>query len=78
MRENHEKMFEELSALEHEQWMIWAKEILSLEDISPERRERWEQYFVPYDELTDSVKNSDRVFARKSLEIFKKYQKENK
>lgn len=61
-----------LSALEHEQWMHWAKTILASENISAERRARWEADFVPYDQLPESVKKLDRVYARKVLDLLKR------
>jgi len=70
------QIFEELSALEHEQWLMWAKDILEKEDISEETRKRWEEYFVPYEVLPEGAKNLDRTFARKSLEVFKSFLEE--
>lgn len=66
------ELLEELSSLEHEQWILWAKNILEYENISKERRTRWEKYFVPYGDLEENVKNLDRVFARKSLKLLEK------
>ena len=58
-----------LAELEHEQWMCWAKNIMDTEDISDERRERWEKYMIPYDELPDDVKRMDRDWARRAFNI---------
>lgn len=69
---NEQQLLEALSALEHEQWMYWAKKMLAEETISPERRARWEASFVPYDQLPDDVKNQDRLYARKVLNLLKK------
>lgn len=64
------EMLEKIANLEHEQWMLWAKSILD-EPISQERRERWEKLFVPYDELTEGMKELDRKWARKVLDELK-------
>ena len=74
---NKKQLIESLSVLEHEQWMTWAKNILETENISSETRTRWEQYFVPYHDLPEDIKNLDRPFAQKSLELFEQYLKEN-
>jgi hypothetical protein len=63
-------LLEKLAALEHDQWIAWAQSIIETEpDISEERRARWQQYFVPYENLTDEVKEHDRVWARKVIEV---------
>lgn len=62
-------LLEKIAALEHEQWITWAKSILSTEEISNERADRWSKYFIPYEELSDDIKEHDRVWARKVLEI---------
>lgn len=64
-----EELIEKLAALEHEQWMQWAKDILKTEEINKERAERWEKLFVPYDELTEEMKEEDRKWARKVLNL---------
>jgi hypothetical protein len=64
-------VIEELAALEHDQWMGWAKDILESEQINKERVERWQELFIPYDELTEEMKEKDREWARKALKIVK-------
>lgn len=77
MNINERKLLEKLSSIGHEQWMQWAKDILDKENFSSKTRKRWESYFVSYVDLPEDVKDLDRTFAQKSIEIFKKYQKEN-
>jgi hypothetical protein len=66
---------EKLAELEHQQWMEWAKSLVSeLENLDKEKIEkrlkRWkEECFKPYSELTDEMKEFDREWARKVLEI---------
>lgn len=62
-------LLERLAELEHEQWMAWAKRIMETEPISEERRQRWQRYMVPYAELPEEVKEQDREWARKVLEV---------
>jgi hypothetical protein len=57
---------ERMAEVEHVQWMEWSKSVAP--EVSPERRERWKKYWVPYDQLPDDVKELDRAWARKALE----------
>jgi hypothetical protein len=67
-----ETLLEQLAALEHEQWMKWAKELMRKEKLSEERIARWEKdCFKPYEELTEEMKEFDREWARKVLKIVK-------
>jgi len=66
------ELLEELSALEHEQWVEWSKSVA--DDIKDdERLERWKTLWVDYDELDDENMENDREYARKVLEILAKY-----
>lgn len=69
---NDDELIEKLSDLEHEQWMKWAKTLMSKETLSDKRISRWEECFVPYSELTDEMQEYDRVWARKVLEVIRK------
>jgi hypothetical protein len=64
-----DSIVEKLAALEHDQWMDWAKNILETEEITAERAERWKDLFIPYDELSEEMKELDREWARKVLKI---------
>lgn len=66
-------VIDELAALEHEQWMTWAKDIIEEEDISDARAHRWMQYFIPYEELDEDIKELDRVWARKAFNMVVEY-----
>ncbi len=57
---------ERVAEVEHEQWTAWSKNVAP--EVSPERRARWEKYWVPYKDLPDEVKEQDRIWARKALE----------
>lgn len=62
------ELLEALAELEHEQWMRWAEPIMHTEPISEDRRKRWQKYMVPYADLPESAKESDRVWARRVIE----------
>lgn len=64
-------VLEELASIEHDQWMVWAQTILVTENISPEREARWKQYFVPYEELPEEVKEFDREWAWKVIDYLR-------
>lgn len=61
---------EQLAELEHIQWSHWTKYML--DNLTPENIERWRrQIDTPYGELSEKEKESDRVWARKVLEVIK-------
>jgi hypothetical protein len=60
-----ERLLERLAELEHEQWVAWSRAVAG--EVAPERRKRWEAMWVPYNQLPESVKEEDRVWARKVL-----------
>ena len=68
---NHE--LEKLSKLIHEElWTPWAKEILSTENVSIRRQKRWKnECFKSYENLSEEMKDLDRIFARKILNLLK-------
>jgi hypothetical protein len=58
-----------LAELEHDQWIEWAKNIIKSENISADRVERWKALFIPYSELSEEMKDLDRDWAKKALDI---------
>lgn len=68
------KLLEELSDLEHAQWMSWAKDIAKTEKINPKRLKRWkEDMFKPYSELSEEEKDKDREIATMVLKVIIKH-----
>lgn len=65
-------IIERLAELEHEQWIKWSKSIVENENISLDRLERWKKLWIPYKELSEEMKEHDRVWARKVLNIIEK------
>lgn len=64
-------LLETFAAIEHEQWMAWAKTMLEGEVISPDRAARWLECMEPYDALTEEQKEQDRFYARKVISAIK-------
>jgi hypothetical protein len=58
---------EQLSEIEHDQWIAWSKNIAETEAITPARLARWGALWRPYSELTEAEKDQDREWADKSL-----------
>lgn len=72
MNQNNEKiLLEKIAALEHVQWVHWTEYMLA--NMSLENVARWHwQMTVPYDELTEKEKDSDREWAEKVLNLVEK------
>jgi len=67
-------LLERLAALEHEQWAAWTQHFLSNQ--TPENLERWKrQMAATYEELSESEREADRVWARKVLALLNKREK---
>lgn len=62
-------ILEKLADLEHKQWMHWSKYVAENYDIPEELEKKWEKSWKPYEELSEEMKDKDRKWARKVLEI---------
>jgi len=61
-------LIEKLAALEHEQWAHWTRYML--DNLTSENIQRWQrQIETPYEDLSEKEKESDRVWARKVMEL---------
>ncbi|MEL6222923.1 MAG: hypothetical protein AAFR31_09815 [Cyanobacteria bacterium J06627_8] len=59
---------EKLAELEHQQWAHWTRYML--DNLTPENVERWRQQIdIPYANLSDTEKESDRQWADKVLAL---------
>jgi hypothetical protein len=56
---------EQLSEIEHNQWVEWSKEIAIKGNISNDRLKRWKLLWIPYENLSEDIKEQDRVYAKK-------------
>jgi len=56
-----------LSALIHDQWCEWSRNIALRENLSGERLERWDKLWVPYERLSDEEKAKDQEYSLKFL-----------
>jgi hypothetical protein len=68
-------LLEDLAKLEHQQWKKWAQHAIEQGSVPDHVKSRWSQYFVPYSNLDEDIKELDREYARKILDIFEKYKK---
>lgn len=62
-------LLEKLADIEHEQWIEWSQDISKKEKLSDERMERWQSFWIPYSQLDEKVKDSDRKYANKIIEM---------
>jgi hypothetical protein len=60
-------LLEKLAELEHEQWVFWSRGVAG--EVSEERRQRWQRWWVPYAQLPEEIKEDDLVWARKVLAL---------
>lgn len=58
-----------LAELEHEQWMHWSQAVAG--EVPESTRAKWKSMWIPYSELTEELREHDRVWARKVLELLR-------
>ena len=73
-----QELIEKLSALEHDQWVQYSKSVYkqirqsaSREDLLKKAADKWLPKWEPYDLLSESEKDKDRIWANKVLEIIR-------
>jgi len=64
-----EYLLEELAALEHRQWVAWSQNIAATDIVSVERLMRWQSLWIPYHQLSEADKESDRAWAREVIAV---------
>ena len=63
-------LLERLAALEHEQWAHWTRYMM--DNLNSENIERWtRQCAIPYEDLSEVEKESDREWARKVMVLLR-------
>jgi len=65
--EAEKRAVEIIAVFLHSAWMDWAGTVLEQEPISEERAQRWVEYMVPYEQLSEEAKDKDRARARMLL-----------
>lgn len=71
MTEKEQNLLEEISRLIHEEWVEWAKQID--DEVSDERKSRWETVYCDYAELSEEMKDKDRDYGKKVLAMLKDF-----
>jgi len=65
----YKQLIEWLASMEHEQWMIWSKNIANSDErLSEGRMDRWASLWKPYNKLTSEQKDQDREWAMKIID----------
>jgi hypothetical protein len=62
-------LIEALAVLEHEQWLYWSQAVAA--EVPAETRQKWEQSWVDYNDLSEELKEADRVWARKVASLLR-------
>ena len=60
---------EKIAEILHNIWIEWSREVASTETISQERVNRWMAQWTPYENLTEKVKDQDRVYAARIVNL---------
>ena len=62
-------LIEALAEIEHEQWIHWSKAVAP--EVGDATRAKWQSSWVDYRQLTDEIKEADRVWARKVVTLLR-------
>jgi hypothetical protein len=65
-----DELIEALAELEHAQWLHWSRAVAA--DVGAATRDKWQRSWVDYAELTEDLKEADRVWARKVVALLRK------
>lgn len=66
---NPDDLVEALARIEHDQWMHWSQAVAA--DVTAVPRDKWQRSWVDYAELTEDLKEADRVWARKVVALLR-------
>jgi hypothetical protein len=64
-------LVEALAKIEHDQWMHWSQAVSA--HVPETIRAKWQGSWVDYNQLTDEVKEADRVWARKVVTLLREF-----
>ena len=62
-------LIEALAEIEHEQWRHWSQAVAP--KVLTGIRDSWQKSWVDYAELTEELKEADRVWARKVVALLR-------
>ena len=66
-----DELVEALAEIEHAQWMHWSKTVAA--NVTVATRDKWQRSWVDYTELSDELKEADRVWARKVVSLLREH-----
>jgi hypothetical protein len=64
-------LIEALAEIEHEQWIHWSRAVAG--KVPEATRAGWQRSWVDYHELTDDVKEADRLWARRVIAVLRQH-----
>lgn len=64
-------LIEALASLEHEQWLHWSRAVAVA--VPARTRQKWEASWVNYGELNETMKEDDRIWARKVVALLRQH-----
>jgi hypothetical protein len=67
------RLLEDLAELEHVQWMEWTMILAKTETLEPALLAKWKESWKEYSELPEALKEQDRIYARRVLQIVGRY-----
>jgi hypothetical protein len=65
-------LIEALAELEHEQWMYWSQSIAA--EVPALTKAKWQRSWIAYPDLNNELKEADRVWARKVVNLLRERQ----
>jgi hypothetical protein len=65
-------LVEALAEIEHTQWMHWSQAVAA--EVNTTTRDKWQRSWVAYAELTEELKEADRVWARRVVTLLRQHQ----
>jgi hypothetical protein len=69
---NPDDLVEALAKIEHTQWMHWSQAVAA--EVNTMTRDKWQRSWVDYADLTEELKEADRVWARKVVMLLRQRQ----
>ncbi len=64
-----DELIEALAEIEHEQWLHWSRAVAA--EVAPVTRDKWQRSWLNYAELSDDLKEEDRVWARRVVTLLR-------